>query len=143
MSIINPRPALRAYLLADSEISEQVGAARVFPVLIPQDQAGDSIVYNRISSRGVRHMQGPSGLVQGRFQIDCWSQNADDAATLADMVKFRIEGFKGTIEFGEDSPSDELVVQGVFFEDERDLPFDDIKMMFGVSNDYYFWYEER
>jgi hypothetical protein len=79
-------------------------------------------------------MEGPSGLTRPRFQIDAWAATPDEANTLADLVKFYLDGFSGSM--------DTVVVQGAFFETERDDYQADIDM-YRVSRDYIIVYEER
>ena len=141
MTLANIRSALRAHLLDDAAIAAVVGA-RVYPLKMPQGQTGTSIVYSRISNSGDHHMEGPSGLSSPRMQIDCWSTNPDTAASLADLVKERIDGFRGEIGYGGDSPSNRVRVQGVFFDSERE-DYDSDVQMYRVSRDYFIWFEER
>ena len=142
MTLVDLRPGLKAYLLADSAVSAAVGGARIYPLQLPQDVTQPSIVYQRVSGQGSHHMQGPSSLTRPRLQIDCWADNPDDAAALADLVKVRLDGFRGTIPYGSDSPQATVNVQGVFFEDERDL-FDAATTLYRTSRDYFFWFDER
>lgn len=142
MSIADVRLGLRAYLLAYSAISTLVGALRIYPVKLPQGQVLDSIVYSRISGMGDHHMQGPSGLARVRIQIDCWSQSANAATVLANLVKERIDGFKGSMEWDESSPGNAIVVQGIFFDSERE-DLDQEVELYRMSRDYLVWFEER
>jgi hypothetical protein len=142
MTLIDLRPGLRAYLLADAAISTAVGGARVYPLRLPQGQLLPSVVYQRVSGQGVHHNQGPSVLTRPRLQIDCWAADPDAAAALADLVKERLDGFRGPMPFGADSPPATVTVQGIFFEDERDL-FDADAQLYRVSRDYWVWFEER
>jgi hypothetical protein len=127
------RPALRAFLLADAAIAAIV-AARVYPVVLPQGERGPSIVYTRVSGAGDHHMQGASGLARVRMQIDVWASTPDLAAPLANLVKERIDGYRG--------PMGAVPVQGVFFADEREDYQPDIDMH-RMSRDYLIWYDER
>lgn len=140
--IADIRPALRAYLLADSGIAALVGD-RIYHIKMPQGVTQPSIVFNRISGQGDHHMQGASGLNRPRIQIDCWAKSSADAAVaLANLVKERIDGFKGSVGYGSNSPQDSVTVQGVFFESERD-DYDSDSEFYRVSHDYLIWYEER
>lgn len=135
------RPALRAFLLADPAVSSAVGGVRIYPLVLPQGQKLASIVYSRVSGQGDHHMQGPSGLTRPRFQIDAWAESLDAAVVLADLVKERIDGFRGVMP-NTGSPSDDVNVQGVFFDTEREDFQPDIKMS-RMSRDYIVWFEER
>jgi Protein of unknown function (DUF3168) len=141
MALADIRVGLRAYLLDDAAIAAIVGT-RVYPIVLPQGQVQTSIVYTRISGFGDNHMLGPSGLSRPRIQIDCWSQSIDTAAQLANLVKERIDGFLGTWLWGEDSPEEAIVVQGVFYENERE-DYDDVSKLYRVSRDFFVWVSEK
>lgn len=138
MAVKDIRPALRAFLLGDATLSTTVGGARIYPVRLPQGITAASLVYNRISGVGDHHMQGPSGLARPRIQIDAWAPTADGASALADLVKARLDGYRGEMGSG---PA-VVTVHGVFFDGERDLPFDDASKLYGVSRDYFVHYRE-
>lgn len=151
MSLQDIRVGLRAYLLDDAAIAAAIdsGASaspryRIFPVRLPQGETRASIVFSRISGQGDHHMEGASGLAQVRMQIDCWAPTADAADSLARLVKERIDGYRGSMLWGEDSPAEAIVVQGIFFESEREdwegTPPD---IRHRSSKDYLIWFEER
>lgn len=130
------RPALRAYLLADSGVAAVV-ATRIYPIKIPQGVNQSSIVYSRISGRGDYHMGGPSGLAMPHYQIDAWAPKADDATALANLIKDRIDGFRGVMGTGPAA----VTVQGVFLIDERE-DYDDTVKLHRMSRDYAIDFEE-
>ncbi|MCK1541444.1 DUF3168 domain-containing protein [Bradyrhizobium sp. 179] len=130
------RPALREFLLGDSAIVALV-VARVYPVVLPQGTKLASVVYTRISGEGDYHMQGASGYVRPRVQIAAWAPTVDGAATLANAVKNRIDGYSGEMGTG----SNIVRVQGVFQAVEREM-YDDIVQMYAVMRDFFIHYEE-
>lgn len=130
------RPALRAFLLADAGIAAVV-ATRVYPIKIPQGVNAASIVYTRVSGQGIYHMGGPSGLAMPRYQVDAWAPKADDATTLANLIKGRIDGFRGVMGAGAEA----VTVQGVFLIDERE-DYDDAVKLHRMSRDYAIDFEE-
>lgn len=134
------RPALRAFLSGDTAIAAIVGsgsAARIYPVKLPQGTKTASIVYMRISGAGIYHMAGPSGLAMPRYQIDAWALTGDAATTLANLIKDRIDGFRGVMGTGPAA----VTVQGVFMVDERE-DYDDTVAMSRMSRDYFIDHEE-
>lgn len=141
MSAANVRAALRQYLLADAPIAAIVGT-RVYPSRMPQGEVRTSIVYTRVSEVGDHHLSGPSGLTRTRVQIDSWAQTIDAAVALADAVKECLDGFRGSVQWDENSPGNAVTVQGVFFDGSRDL-YDDASKLNRVSQDYIIAYEER
>lgn len=130
------RVALRQFLLADTGIAAKV-ASRVFPLVMPQGTKETSIVYTRISGKSGHHMGGRDGLAFIRMQIDAWAMSADEAAALADLVKDRLDGYRGVMGSGDAS----VTVQGVFFEDEREN-YDDAVKMSRMSRDYFIDFAE-
>jgi hypothetical protein len=93
-----------------------------------------SLVLARVSGLGDHTMDGPSGLARPRYQIDAWAQTTDAAASLADLVKERIDGYRGMM--------GEVNVKGVFFDTERE-DFDGVAKLYRMSRDYFIWYDER
>lgn len=138
MSLKDIRPALRAFLLGDAAISAAVGGVRIHPMLLPQGQTADSIVFTRISGQNEVHNQGADGLARPRIQIDNWSQTVDGAAALALLVKERLEGYRGIMGSGGDA----VTVQAVIPDNERE-DYDSTAKMYRASLDYFIWYEER
>lgn len=127
------RPALRTFLLAHAPISAIV-AARVFPVVLPQGERAASIVYTRVSGFGDHHTEGASGLSRPRVQIDAYAPTHDAAVALADLIKERIDGYRGLM--------GAVRVQGVFFVDERENYQADVDLH-RMSRDYLIFYAER
>lgn len=134
--MIDLRPGLRAFLLADATIAGLV-VARIYPLKIPQGIKLTSIVYSEISSRGDHHMQGASGLASPRIQLSAWSPSADGAHALALAIKSRLDGYKGTMGTGPTL----VTVQGAFFDSWRDV-FDGEAALYGKHSDYRIHYEE-
>lgn len=141
MTVTDLRPGLLEYLLDDPAIAAVVGA-RAYSLILPQGQKQASIVYSKISGIGDHHMQGPSGLARPRMQVDSWAVDQDAAVALAGLVKERIDGFRGQMPYGSDSPQAYVTVLGVFFDLDRDL-YDDQVGMFRISQDYLIWFSER
>jgi hypothetical protein len=151
MTLQDVRVGLKAYLLDDATIAASVdsGASaspryRVFTLKLPQGETRPSIVYSRISGQGDHHMEGASGLNRTRMQIDCWAPTADAADLLARQVKERIDGFgPGSMLWGDDSPEEAIVVQGIFYESEREDWDEGPPARYRSSKDYLIWFEER
>lgn len=139
MTMIDVRPGLRAYLLADPAIAAIV-VDRCYPVILPQGEDRASIVYTRISAQGDYHMRGPSGLARPRIQIDSWAASVGEVSALSLAVKLRLEGFRGVMPWNGGSSS--ANVQGLFFESEFD-DYDAASHHHRVSQDYFVWFEER
>lgn len=140
MTLADIRLGLREFLLDDAAILAAVDD-RVFPTVLKQGEVRSSIVYTRVSGQGDHWMHGPTGLNRPRFQIDCWSLTPAIANTLSNLVKERLDGYRGPMPYGSNSPQDFVTVQGVFFTDERE-DFDAATKLFRVSRDFFIWHRE-
>ncbi len=116
--ILDYRPALRAFLLADAGIAQLVGNVRVFEFMLPQSVRAASLVYQGFPTPVDHTMQGPTGLAVERVQIDAYALSQDAATDLANRVKARLDGYRGEwpMTWLPGSPVPTLTVQGVFFE---------------------------
>lgn len=133
--MIDIRPALRSYVLGYAPVAAIVGN-RMYHVKIKEGTTADTIVFNRISGQGYPVMEGMSGFTIQRFQIDALSLIQDNANILADLVRDRIDGFRGSMG---DSPI--VTVHGIFMVDQRD-DYDDVSKFVRVSRDYQIAFKE-
>jgi hypothetical protein len=125
------RPAIRSILLADTNVSTMVGGLRIFPMTMPQGIIDPSVVYHRITEVGDYSMEGDTGLLLARLQIDSWGQKADLASQLAGFVHDVLSGFRGI--------DGTVNIQGIFLLTGRE-DFDSVAKMYRVSRDYETWY---
>lgn len=135
----NLRPALRAFLLGDPTISAAVIGERIFYSTLPSGtQTSPAIVFNVISEDTDYHMQGPSGLVTARYQIDAWAASRDAAHSLALAIKDRMSGFRGVMGEGEGA----VDVLAVFSESAR-TAYDTETQLQNASRDFFITYREQ
>lgn len=134
MALIDGLQFLRAFLLADSAISTAVGNARVYPTNLAQGQREPSIVFTLVSEQTIRASLRSTGLVFARVQVDCWAATHAAAASLALLVKERLDGYRGQM--------GGAVVQGIFSE-AASYNYDAAATLYRVSRDYFIDYEER
>jgi hypothetical protein len=127
--------ALRSYLLAATPVSALV-ATRIHWVRSPQAAASPRIVLFRISGIRDMRMDGPTGLIASRVQVDCIGSTYESAKTLARAVEARLSGYSGT--------TSGVVFQGCFLIGERD-DFEDTDTpdkLFRTSLDFNIWHKE-
>ena len=139
--IVDVRPAVRALILSNPDIVTAVGD-RVFPVVLPQGEVRDSIVYHRISETEIYHYRGASWLMQTRFQIDSLSRSTDAAARLANLVHETISGFSGTINLP-GPPASVCKVQGIFHSSLSSEAIDDPTKIYTLGRDFFVWHNEH
>nr|BDD44654.1 hypothetical protein 5 [Alphaproteobacteria bacterium]BDD46018.1 hypothetical protein 6 [Pseudomonadaceae bacterium]BDD46435.1 hypothetical protein 5 [bacterium] len=91
------------------------------------------IVLQRIDGIRDYHMQGASGYVASRVQIDVYSERYLTTKTIVDAVRALLSGYRGGI------------FQGIFLDGERDLPAadaGDVKHLFRTSLDFMIHHKE-
>lgn len=103
---------LVALLLADSGVSALVGT-RIYPLKLPQDDGLPAIRFQRISGERVRTLDGPTGLVRPRIQIDAYGKTYAEAKAVAEAVEALLDGYSG--------PAGTDQIEAVSLETDRDL----------------------
>jgi len=128
--------ALIGFMLADTQLALLV-SNRIDWQTRPQGSALPSISLQRVS--GVRDyaMQGPTGLVASRVQIDCWGSTYASALGVARAVRDLLSGIRrdiGSTEF-----------QGAFIDSERhgyEKDGNAADAFHRVSMDFQIWHTE-
>lgn len=121
---------LTARLLGHAAVRAQADT-RIYPLVIPQDPPPvyPGITYQRITSDHVASLQGHSGLVDARVQIDVWALSYAGAKALAREVKAAIT------EPGADK------LGGLLLTDLDDYEPD--TRLYRVSMDFSIWYSDE
>ncbi len=129
--------ALVGLLLADSGVSALAGA-RVNWNERPQAGGYPCVVLTRISGGRDYTMAGPSGLVESRVQVDCYSDVSYLAAkTLWRAVRAAVSGYRGQPVTGQPE------LRGVFITSERDMIESmQSEKLHRISSDLTIWHEE-
>lgn len=106
---------LRTYLLGDSNLTAKV-STRIYPLHLPQDATLPAIIYRWVSDTEGFNLDGADGLVSPRIQFDVFSETYTEMETVSDLLKTRLNGFRGTI-----ASSPPRQIQGIFFDSTRDF----------------------
>ena len=106
------------YELANAATITALVSTRIYPAGdVPQDTTSDYMTYQRVSSRRVRH-QGGLGLVEARYQFDCWAVAGElkTANAIANAVVAKFDRYRE--DMGETGQT--VTVRRAYVEDERD-----------------------
>ncbi|MDW9726304.1 DUF3168 domain-containing protein [Sinorhizobium meliloti] len=76
----------------------------------PQETAYPNIVLNKVDAVPNYHLQGASGFVSSRVQVDIYATTFTALTSTARAMKAILSGYKGGM------------IQGIFIESERNLP---------------------
>lgn len=87
--------ALYALLTGDGTLTSLV-SARIFPVLVPQGTTMPAVTYAQVSGGRVHATDGPAGLVNSRWQFNCWGVSNASARAVSDALRQAIDGYSGT-----------------------------------------------
>lgn len=121
-------------LLDASAVAEFVDD-RVTPVVLDQNGGFPAVVVCRISGGDDMHMQGPSGLREGRIQVDVYGRQAEGYAAIkaaAGAVRGVLNGLRATV--------DNTTIQAAFCDSERDSIEDTgADRLLRVSMDFTVW----
>jgi hypothetical protein len=86
---------LMTLILADSGVSSAVGTS-VFWNTVPQAEDYPLVLMTRVGGFVDYHSDGPSGLVESRVQLDCYSETYLQARSIADAVVAFVNTLKRT-----------------------------------------------
>ena len=129
--------SLVSLLESDGEVSGLVDS-RVYPATITQSASLPAITYQQITGPRDETMSGPSGLVESRWQFNCWARTYGESRFVADAVRRVLDGYRGTV--------NTIVIQRIQFEDEGDIPIIpagvEVAKRFAKRLDFVIWYNE-
>jgi len=106
-----------------------VTGEKVYAMQAPQGDAGPFIIFTRVTSERWRSANGPSGVAQETWRIDCYDTDYNAAKALSALAEETLDGYRGTVYYGGNSPQDSVRVAGISFqggfdiEDKTDEPF--------------------
>jgi len=109
---------------------------RIYYVRAPQDVLKPYIVFSKVSAPRDNTHDGPSGLVNARFQFDCYATTYMGAKAIAAAVQSELEGYSGTM-----GGAGGVLVNGCFYDDEQDN-WDEETKFYCVTQDFVMWYRE-
>lgn len=90
-------------------------ADRMAPHMQAETSPRPFIVYSRIVADHQHHLGGASGLVFVRLQLDLFADDASELYALAEAVRMRLDGYRGTVTYG----TEDLVLQFVELVEEQ------------------------
>lgn len=88
------REAVYARLAGSPALSAIVGD-RVFPGLVPQGEGRPSVGFVVASRTFGRCFKSPNRTSRARVRVSCWSYDQLEAATMADVIRRRFDGYQG------------------------------------------------
>lgn len=87
---------IRQRLISSAPVSALV-VARIRPGALAQNETMPAIRYEVVNGLPWANVNGPPLKGQTLLQIDCYGDDQQQAVTLADAVKNRLNGYRGTL----------------------------------------------
>lgn len=133
----NIESALVALVTGDLNVAAII-SMRMYPQIIPQGTAIPAVTYSEVSGTRLQVMDGPVGLVESRWQMNCWAEHKLDARQLSDAVRQAIDGFDGFV-----GPVEIQSIQCSGEVDLGDFPAGvDVRRRFGLALEFEIWFAE-
>ena len=112
--------ALYTKLSGTSALTAYCGT-RIYPNVLPENVTFPAVSYQLIASEHLHHVDGVSTLKSALVQIDCRAASYSVVTAMARAITAALDGLRGTV--------GTLDVQGIFHEDEQDLPEPDLGVL--------------
>jgi hypothetical protein len=94
---------------------------RVYAMRAPQNAASPFIVFQRVDSERWRSIDGPSGMAQALFQIDCYSTGFYECKDIQMQVEELLDGYSGLVYYGSESPRESIKIGGISLQNDIDI----------------------
>ena len=128
--------------LAIREKLKGLNSGRVYPIRAPDNLTDDFIIYQRIDSERWRSINAPSGMAQAIIQVDCYSKSYYNVKVTSGQVEDILDGFRGTVSYGDNSPQDAVRIGGISLNGDSDLfEQEEEPFMYRVTMDFLITYE--
>lgn len=104
------------------ELLKSLAPHKVFMMRAKQGEIGPFIIIQRADAERWRAINGPSGFVQANIQVDVYSTRYTTTKALAGQVESILDGYKGVVYYGDDSPQEFVRIAGVSLQNDIDIP---------------------
>lgn len=103
------------------ELIKSLAGGRVYALRAPQNVTAPFIVFQRVDSVRWRTINSPDGIAQAFIQIDAYAGEYYEAKALAAEVETLLDGYRGTVYYGTDSPRANVKIGGISLQSDSDL----------------------
>jgi hypothetical protein len=103
-------------------------AARIYPPPVPQNAVYPLVTYQLIDEVEQHAFGVASGIVDTRYQVDCWAFTLSGARALATQVRLALDNYAGT--------SDTIIILNSFFDSGKVMDFDPEEGVHRYSQDF-------
>lgn len=128
---------------AIDKLLEDIADGKVYASRAPDNAVAPYVILQRPSSERWRSINGPSGMAQATIQIDVYHSTSYAAEELAGDIETILDGYRGVVYYGDDSPQASVRIAGVSLQSDADF-FDQTEKPFlhRVTGFYLVTYEQ-
>lgn len=83
--------------LSEDDAVSAIAETRIYPLIAPENETEDHIVYDNLSSPKAAAHSNDSGLSRSRMRIKAWSTTYAGAKALAEAVRKSLYGHTGAL----------------------------------------------
>lgn len=131
------------YTLLKNLVPQVSGEDQVFFLRAPDKSKGPFIILQRLDGDRWRSINGPSGMAQATFRIDSYSPGFYSLKAISDAVEETLDGYKGIVYHGDDSPQEFSRIAGISLVTETELIDEtDDPLLYRHSATYLVTYEQ-
>lgn len=117
---------------------------KVYAHAAPNGETGPFVTFQRVDSVRWRSINGPSGTAQAYMQIDCYAQGYYDAKELGAAIETILDGYRGRVYYGTDSPQESVFIAGITLQNDVDVTDEtDEPLLFRNSATYLVTYHQE
>lgn len=132
--------------LIEKAVFEKIKAlsgGKVYAARAPDNEVNDFIVFQKTDSDRWRDLIEQSGMAQAYFQVDCYSKSYYNAKENAVLVEDTLDGFRGVVSYGTDSPQESIRIGAITLQSEfEDLDRTDEPFMYKTTMSFLVTYEK-
>lgn len=140
MTLKNPEAALCSLIVA----AATAAGTNVFAMRAPHGITTPFVIFQRVTSERWRALNTASGMAQATIRIDAYAPDYYAAKALAAQIEAAIEGYRGIVYYGLNSPQESVWLAGVSIQSDFDLQDNtDEPFMFRNSASYLVTYNQN
>lgn len=129
---------------AIKELIDSTVSNRVYALTAPQSVTFPYVTFSRESIDVWRSINAPSAKVQETYDIDVFGKEYYETQTVADNIVNILDGYRGTVAYGTDSPQESIKILGISLQDSDDNIIEiDEPLVYNVNLNFLITYERN
>jgi hypothetical protein len=103
------------------ELLKPLASGKLYTSRAPDGAKGPFIIIQKTGGERWRAINGPSGIARVDMQIDAYADTPYGAQALAGEIETILDGYRGIVYHGANSPQDFVRIAGIVLDSDADL----------------------